>query len=157
MPVEHFPWNGTTWFLLLKGAGISGWGVYALYGVAAAAALGSTVRIAQDQGTALGNVIGLSLLATFFIAPYGRVYDFPVLLIPLLILLGGQLPEAAKASLLAAILVLPYLQWGWLLKQERAQGSPLQNVEISYLWIPALLLLCWIATAAMAGLHRRVM
>jgi hypothetical protein len=150
MPVEHFPWNGTTWFLLLKGAGISGWALYACYGAAASAALMSAVWLALDRETPLGNLIGLSLLATFVIAPYGRVYDFTVLLIPLLVLLGGRLPEAAKASLLVASMVLPYAHWGWLILKVRAQGSPLLNVEICYLWIPAFLLLAWIANGAMA-------
>jgi Glycosyltransferase family 87 len=157
MPVEYFPWNGTTWFLLLKGAGVSGWALYAGYGVVAAVALGSIARLALDRGTPLGDLIGFSLLATFLIAPYGRVYDFPVLLVPLLVLLGGRLPEMARALLLVAILVLPYIHWGWLLFLERAQRSPLQNMEITYFWIPALLVLVWLADAAITRRSGRLL
>ncbi len=154
MPVVYFPWNGTTWFLLLKGAGVSGWAFIVLYGVMACAVLGSTTLVALDRATPLGDLIGLSLLVTFLIVPYSRVYDFPVLLVPLLVVLGGRLPEAARASLLVAILVLPYVHWGWLFLRERGAGSSLQNLEIGYFWIPSLLVLSWVANAAITR-HRR--
>ena len=147
-PTQYFPWSGATWFLLLKGAGISGWALYLLCGVVAASAGVATIRSAIGRETPLREIIGLSLLVTFLIVPYGRAYDFPILLVPFLVLLGSRLPEAIRALLLLLVLILPYAQWGWLLFLEHLQGAPLQNMEITYFWIPCVLLLTWAVNAA---------
>src|SRR5262249_15831374 len=57
----------------------------------------------------LGDVLALGLIAAFFVSPYAQLYDFPVLVIPLVILLGERLPGRTGAILLGAFLLLPYV------------------------------------------------
>src|SRR5262249_26321377 len=98
-PTDYYPWIGTTWYLLLKTAGLRGAALWGAYGLAALAAVAIVVRAALDHGRPLGDVLALALLAVFFVAPYGRHYDFPVLLIPFLVLVGTRLPDWAGAAL----------------------------------------------------------
>jgi hypothetical protein len=144
MPMVLFPWNGTTWFLLLKGSGLSTPTLIVLYGVICSAFLGWIVRRALDQTASPGELISLCLLGTFWIAPYGRVYDLPLLLLPTWVLLSDRLPELAKGLLLVGFLVLPYLYWGWSFLREQTAGIPLQNLEIGYFGLPVALLAWWL-------------
>jgi hypothetical protein len=155
MPMVTFPWNGTTWFLLLKGSGLSGPALWVLYGVACCALLAWIARRSFERGATPGELASLSMIGAFWIAPYGRVYDFPVLLFPLWFLLAGRLPEIARGLLLLGALLLPYLYWGWVFSREQAAGSPLQNLEIGFFGIPIVLLAAWISEALAAREARR--
>jgi hypothetical protein len=90
--------------------------------------------------------VALSLLAAFFVAPYARPYDFPVLLIPLLVLVGDRLPELPAAALLMAVVLLPYVQFLLLLKYRRLYTTTDFILESTYFWIPLVLAAVWFAT-----------
>src|SRR5438876_1062659 len=45
-PTDYFPWIGTTWYLLLKGAGLRSWGLQAAYAAVALPFLGAVARAA---------------------------------------------------------------------------------------------------------------
>jgi hypothetical protein len=146
-PTTYFPWIGTTWFLLLKTAGLGGPTLWVLYGSAALAAVAVVLRAAIDQGRPLRDPIALALLVVFFAAPYGRHYDFPVLLIPFLVLIGTRLPEGAGAALLVALLLLPYLQYGALAPLKGLARTPGKlNPEFTFSWVPLILAAAWWAT-----------
>jgi hypothetical protein len=123
---ESYPAAGTTWLLLLRSLGFEGWTLKGLY-LALALPLGFLVmRAALARDSELGEVFGWGLLAAFFVASYARPYDFPVLVIPLLLLLGGRIREIWGTLILFLFLVIPYLQLlFWL--------------PASFFWIPLLL------------------
>src|SRR5207237_565912 len=110
-PTDSFPWLGTTWFLVLKAVGLRSWGLWVLYLTVALPFLREVLRSAFDRDRPVREVIALGFLAAFFVAPYGRHYDFPTLLVPFFILLGGRLSEKAGSALLIALLVIPYIQF----------------------------------------------
>ena len=146
-PTEYFPWIGTTWFLLLKGAGLRSLGLYAAYAAIALPFFTAVVRVAVDPTRPLRDVLSLSLLAAYFVAPYGRHYDFPVLLIPLLTLLGTRLPERWGTTLMAALLILPYAHYMVLGQLKIWLGlTGRLNPEFTFFWVPLLLAFAWFAS-----------
>ena len=92
-------------------------------------------------------MIALGLLAAFFVAPYGRDYDFPVLWIPALVLIGERLSEKAGAALLLGLIVIPYLQFILLVRYSRLIVPEVDfYIECTYFWVPALLATLWFVT-----------
>jgi Glycosyltransferase family 87 len=146
-PTLYFPWIGTTWFLILKTIGLRSWGLWALYLAAAIPFLALVVRAALDRSRPLEDIMGLGLLAAFIVAPYGRHYDFSLLLIPLFVLMGRRLSDLAGTILLVALIVLPYLHFGALMKFKQKYPSTVRLFpEFTFFWIPLLLTLVWLAT-----------
>jgi Glycosyltransferase family 87 len=148
-PTEYYSWLGATWFLVLKTFGLRSWGLWVLYLAVALPFLREVVKSAIAPDGPLCDVMALGLLAAFFVAPYGRHYDFPALLIPAFILIGGRLPEKAGSALLIALLLIPYLQFMLLVRYSR---SIIPNVnffiECTYFWIPVLLAAAWFGTSS---------
>jgi hypothetical protein len=147
VPTAHFPWIGTTWFLLLRTAGWQSGGFWALYALMAMPLGWALLRAATDRSRPLRDVIGLGLIAACILAPYGRHYDFPLLFVPLLVLLGTRLPEAAGAALLVALLLLPYLQYLAMGKLGLIGQTGHPSPEFLFAWVPLLLGATWLASA----------
>jgi hypothetical protein len=148
-PTAHFPWIGTTWLLVLKTAGLHSWALWALYLAAALPFLAVLLRAALDRSRPLEEILSLSLIAPFILAPYGRHYDFPVLLIPLFVLIGRRLSEKAGTVLLVALLILPYVNLGIIAEfRERYPSTVRLFPEWTFIWIPALILVIWFVTEA---------
>ena len=146
-PTEYFPWIGTTWFLLLKSAGFRSWSFWALYALVAVPLLATVLKASLDRSKPLHEVLALGLLAACIVAPYGRHYDFPVLLIPLFVLLGTRLSEIAGAVLLVALLLLPYSQY-WIMARRGLVGQiGRPSPEFLFAWVPLLLAGVWLTTA----------
>jgi hypothetical protein len=151
-PTDHYPWLGTTWFLVLKTLGLRSWGLWVLYLAVALPFFREVLKSALEVDRPLHDALALGLLAAFFIAPYGRHYDIPVLLIPAFLLIGGRLSEKAGSALLVALLILPYVQFSLLVKYSRLfTGGVNFFVEWTYFWIPALLAGTWFATRRSSG------
>jgi hypothetical protein len=90
-------------------------------------------------------VVALGTLASFFVAPYARHYDFPVLLIPLLVLLGGRLPKLPGRLVLLAVVLLPYLQVVLMARfKEQYDPSGKFLPEGTFFWVPVVLTLAWL-------------
>jgi hypothetical protein len=146
-PTEYYPWIGNAWFLVLKAVGLQGWLSWALYLAVAFSFLGGVVRAAFGRVSWL-DLMAVSLLAAFFVAPYARHYDFPVLLFPLLALLRNRLAPLAATLLALALVLLPYVQLFLL-----AHYKPLYNpsglflLEGSFFWVPLVLTAAWLASA----------
>jgi hypothetical protein len=146
-PTAYFPWIGVTWFLLLKESGLRSWGFQAAYAAVALPFLVAVLRAAHDRSRPLRDVFSLGLLAAYFVAPYGRHYDFPVLLIPLLTLLGTRLRERSGAAMLFALLVVPYPHYLLLGQLKVWLGfTGRLNPEFTFFWIPLLLTAAWFAS-----------
>jgi len=146
-PTEYFPWLGNTWFLILRTLGLRTWSLWVLFLVVALPFLWAVVKTAIDPARPLRDVIALGLLAAFFVAPYGRDYDFPVLWIPALVLIGERLSEKAGAVLLVGLIVIPYLQFILLVRYSRLIVPEVDfYIECTYFWVPALLAILWFAT-----------
>jgi MFS family permease len=143
-PTEFFPWIGNTWFLLLRSLSLEGPMLWLLYLIVALPFLGYVLKAAFQRSTTLAHVLALSILAAFFVAPYARHYDFPVLLIPVMALLGKRPSLLTAALVVPALVVLPFVQMS-LLVDYKASHDP--NgwfvVECTYFWIPVLCLAAW--------------
>jgi len=154
-PTVYFPWIGTTWFLILETIGLKSWSLWGLYLVVAVPFLVVVAQAALARSRPLEDVMALGLLAPFVVAPYARHYDFPVLLIPLFVLLGRRLSEVVGTILLVALLVLPYIHFGILVKfKEKYPSNVRLFPEFTFFWVPLLLTLIWLATEAKAGRGR---
>jgi hypothetical protein len=155
-PTAYFPWIGTTWFLILKTIGLSSWSLWVIY-------LGFAIPFfilvtweASERSRPLEDIIALGLLAPFIVAPYGRHYDFPVLLIPMYVLLARRLSEISGAILLLVLVILPYIHFGMLVRFRQKYPSNVRLFpEFTFFWVPLLLVLIWLATEASAALRRR--
>jgi hypothetical protein len=142
------PWVGSTWMLLLRTLGLHGFTLWTAYLVAVVPLLLLLLRSSLDLTGPLDEVIALSLLTAFFLAPYGRVYDFPVLLIPLLLLLGGRLPEIWSIVLPFVFLALPFVHLLWLLTHGSTPYGAVGNFmpQVWMFWIPSLLTIAWLGS-----------
>ena len=146
-PTEYFPWLGNTWYLILRTLGLRSWSLWVLFLAVALPFLWAVVRTAIDPGRPVRDVMALGLLAAFFVAPYGRDYDFPVLWVPALVLIGDRLSEKAGAALLVGLIVIPYLQFILLVRYSRLIVPEVDfYIECTYFWVPALLAILWFAT-----------
>jgi Glycosyltransferase family 87 len=145
-PTSYFPWIGTTWLLVLQSAGLHSWRLWGLYLAAALPFLAVLLRAALDRSRPLEDILSLGLIAPFIVA-YGRHYDFVVLLIPILVLIGRRLSEKAGTALLVALLVLPYVNLGIIVAFRSRYPSTVRLFpEWTFIWIPLLVTATWFAT-----------
>jgi hypothetical protein len=152
-PTEHYPWIGNAWFLVLRAVGLNGWPLLVPYLAVALPFTAAVLWSAIDRTTAFSSLLGWGVLAAFFVAPYARHYDFPVLLIPALLLLDNRLPRLAGTALVAALAALPYIQF-FLLAKYQPLYDPSRRflLEATFFWVPLLLAALW---AASMRAHRR--
>ncbi len=143
-PTTYLPWIGTTLLLALRTVGLQSWSLWAFYLALAIPFLALVIRAALDRSRPVSDVIALGILAAFIVAPYARHYDFPVLLVPLFVLMGGRLPELAGTALMIVLLVLPYLHLGAMMEFRRKHPTSQQFPECTFLWVPALLTGVWL-------------
>jgi hypothetical protein len=133
-----FPCMGTTWFLVLRCLGLDGWlglGLYAVFAVPFAWAL---FRAALRPTSQLDEIVALSILAVFFVAPTARPYDQPILMIPVLVLLGTRVRGVLAAAVVLSLLVLPYVHLLlWIPTVDRMPA------HVWFFWIPLLLSALW--------------
>ena len=144
LPTQYFPWYGTAWLLVLRSVGLHSWGLWAFYLALAVPFLVWVLRKALDRTCSLQDLIAVSTLSAFFVAPYCQPYDFPVLLIPFFVLLGGRLTEKASTLLLLTIIIIPHLHIKfqqhlmlWWLPAKPAH-------QVTLFWVPILLTVVWL-------------
>jgi len=155
-PTEHYPWIGNTWFLVLRSMGLEGAILWTCYLAVTVPILGILVKAAATKKTPIESVVGLGVLAAFFVAPYARHYDFPVLVIPLLLMAAKWLSAPARTDknvhptllwgcLIVGFVIVPYVQMMLLahLKEIHDPGGKFL-VECSYFWVPTLILIGWL-------------
>jgi len=130
-----FPWVGTTWSLVLRSLGARAWMFWLLYAALAVPFLLIVLRYAWSDEHPLEDVVAISLLAAFFVAPTARPYDQPILLIPLLVLVAKRRSDAVAGALLFLLMVVPYAQFFM---------TPVSK-HVWFFWIPAVLTAAWFA------------
>ncbi len=146
-PTTPFPWIGTTWLLVLKAAGLRSWPLWGLYLAVALPFLAVLVRAALERSLPLEDILSLGLIAPFILAPYRRHYDFPVLLVPVFVLMGRRLSEKAGTALMVALLLLPYVNLGIIAEFRSRNPSTVRLFpEWTFVWIPLLVTATWFAT-----------
>jgi hypothetical protein len=109
LPTDEWPWVGVSWNLALRTLGLSGGFLWLAYAAAAVPLTLLTLGAACDREGPLDDVLALGVTAAFFVSPYAQLYDFPVLVIPLVVLVGERSTNRTGAILLAAFLLLPYI------------------------------------------------
>jgi hypothetical protein len=144
-PTAEYPWIGTTWWLVLRTVGLEGWRLWLAYAAVALAFLAVAVRAALERARPVSEVLALSLMAAFFVAPYARHYDFTVLLVPALVLAAG-LAKGARVVLFLGLVLVPYGQYVVLARHKEATDAGGKFlVEGTFFWIPVLLAGLWLA------------
>ena len=134
----QYPRVGTTWILVLRSIGLSNPMVWIGYLALAIPAILWTLRAAWDRASSLAEVLALSILATFFVAPYARIYDLPILVVPLIVLIEGRLQKLWVSGLLIVFVVLPYVHFIYWIPPGDSFAP-----HFWFFWIPALLTCCW--------------
>jgi hypothetical protein len=146
-PTEYYPWIGNAWLLVLRSLGLGGPLLWTAYLALAVPFLVAVARAALSPAGRLEDVLALGALAAFFVAPYARHYDFPVLLVPLLVAVG-RLPRVAGWALVALLTVVPYVQLFLLAHYKAQQPEPGKFlVESTFFWVPLLLAAVWVFAA----------
>jgi hypothetical protein len=148
LPTDYFPWYGTTWLLVLKTVGLHSWPLWIAYAALAVPFLLAVCKTAVDREGTLPDLFALGALATFFIAPYGQPYDFLILVIPFLVLMGGRLKDGPAALLLVLMIVLPYVHIHYI-KSLSLWWIPAKPAhQVTFFWIPLLLAGVWVASSS---------
>jgi hypothetical protein len=147
-PTEYYPWIGNAWLLVLRALGLTGPLLWMGYLALALPFLAVTLGIAWNRDGRLEDVLSAGALAAFFVAPYARHYDFPVLLVPLVVVLT-RLRNRTGILLAILFIVLPYVQMV-LLNRYRQQHDPSGKflIEATFFWVPLLLAAVWAGTVA---------
>jgi hypothetical protein len=144
LPTAYYPGLGATWYVALEAVGLHGLLLYAAYSAVAVPLLLALLRISLREERGLEDLVALALIAPFFVAPYARPYDFPVLLIPALTLMGSHLSTLSRAMLAFSLTVLPALH---ILRLTTDFATPVVGVrrpEFTYFWIPLLIAMTWL-------------
>ncbi len=147
LPTDAFPATGTTVFTILEVLGLRGTLLWAAYALAAIPIAAIVLRLALDGSSRLEHLVGVALIAPFFVAPYARHYDFPILLVPTIVL-ASQWRSTAAAALILALLALPYAHLalfgslaGWL------GVAPFPGPQFTFFWIPVVIAAAWLLHA----------
>lgn len=141
LPYIYFPGAGCSWFIALQALGARGVVLGAGYCLAAIPLAVVVIRLATDRRRRLEDLICACLVGAFFIAPYSRNYDLPILLIPALVVTGGRVREPAAGVLLIALTAAPYIQHLTIAGRLPRAGAVM--MEYTYFWIPLTILAVW--------------
>ncbi len=150
MPTAYYPGLGATWYVALEAVGLGGAFLHLAVAAVAIPLVVLLFRMTLRSETGLSDLFALALVAPFFVAPYARPYDFPVLLIPVLVLMG-KLAEVSRVTLAIAVTLLPALH---LLHLTASYVPPVVGVrrpEFTYFWIPMLVGLVWLLCSGSKG------
>lgn len=148
MPSTFFPGLGATWPVVVGAFGVSGPLFYLAWAVVALPLLTVLAAMALDEETSLEDLVCVALIVPFFVAPYARAYDFPVLMVPALVLMGSRLPELSRLMLGATLTVLVGLHIVWITATFEPPVVGVRRPEFTYFWIPVLVAIAWLCCRA---------
>ncbi len=134
------PWLGTTWYAILRTAGIPQASCYVLYAVVNVPLGLWLLRKSLRQETTIIELAALTSCATCFMAPYLRSYDLVVLLLPFFYLLS-RLPDKYRVLLLTAYAFLPFMHQ--TIRWQREE-YPMASREVGWFWMVAVISGVWL-------------
>jgi hypothetical protein len=137
---QDSPWLSVTWWAVLETLTILAIPYPALwlaYLVVAGPCLLLLLRKAWDRQVEAGDVLALAIPTTFLVVPYARLYDLTILIVPLLLLLPGNLKSPWTTTIFLACMALSFVQFYWV------RPSNPYRFEVSLFWLPSLLALAW--------------
>jgi hypothetical protein len=143
MPTRYFPGIGATLYSVLDALGIHGMALVVAASVAGAVAIVALLEAALRRTTTLAELFAAGFLAPFFVVPYARAYDFPVLLVPALALLGARISPLTRMMLAASLTVVAGLHILAVTTNWEPAVIGVRRQEFTYFWIPVLLALAW--------------
>lgn len=156
MPTAYYPGTGATWYVALGALGLDGVLLHAAYLSLALPLLLALLRATVQGHRSLDDLVGLSLIVPFFVVPYARAYDFPILLIPALTLMGRYLSPLSRAMMAFALIVLPTFH---IVRIAAATVPPVVGVtrpEFTTIWIPFLIGAVWLCCVPDGGSQEKV-
>lgn len=128
------PWLGAGWHPLLRTAGLQGGPLAMMYLALALPTTWLLARQAWNRQTPLFSLMASSVLGTFALVPYARYYDLPVLVFPLLELLGRPISPRLRTWLPVACAAAPLGIWlAWPI------DPPVLVAQGQWLWLVAAL------------------
>lgn len=145
MTTEFYPGLGTTWHVAISAFGLQGFPLYVAYTMVAMPIMLALLRMTLREDHPVEDLIGATMLAPFFLMPYARAYDLPVLLVPALILMGPQISERLRSLLVFAVVGLTALHMIWLATHYVAPEVGVRNSEYTFLWLPILVAGVWLS------------
>lgn len=151
MPTRYFPGLGTTWMAALTAVGVGGVLLALAYAAVVMPLMLALLRMTLKPGALLEDIFGLALIAPFFVVPYARPYDFPVLLVPALILMGTRLPDLTRAMMAVALVLLTGMHIVLITASYEAPVVGVRRPEFTYFWIPLLIAVTWLCCASKGG------
>jgi alpha-1,2-mannosyltransferase len=144
MPSTLFPGLGATWPVVVGAFGVAGPLLYVAWAAVALPLLGLLAWMSLREETALEDLVGVALIVPFFVAPYARAYDFPILMVPALVLMGSRLPELSRLMMGATLTVLVGLHIVWITATFEPPVVGVRRPEFTYFWIPMLVAVAWL-------------
>lgn len=133
-------WEILNTFVGFQGA--AGMAAYALLAAVGALLAAGLAQMAWDRRTSLERLFAAAALASFFLMPYIRFYDLPILILP-----AAHLMNRRPTSRIAAVFLVVW--WLGLFLDEYAvsrwSGSvPLLAMQIHYGWLALWTALWWL-------------
>lgn len=143
MPTAYYPGLGATWYVVLGAVGLAGVPLQLAYLAVAVPILLALMRHAVRGGRTLEDLFGLALVAPFFVAPYARPYDFPVLLVPALVVISRWRADFPRQLFAVCVTVLPALHALVLAANHQPPVVGVRRPEFTTFWFPLLVALTW--------------
>jgi hypothetical protein len=141
LPTETLPQLGATWPLVLRTLGLRGAPLYAASAALALPVAGMLARLIWNRASPPADPLALGIIAAFLVAPYGRVYDYALLVLPLL-----ELGRGVRGRLLVAILVTSVWAFlGYLPSINDNTHIPGEGQKFyTFFWVPLAILAAWL-------------
>ena len=136
------PWLGASWYSLCRWLGLQVVPLMAMYALAAVPAVVLVMRAAWRRDTSLYTLLALAALSAFYVVPYLRYYDLPILLLPLFELLRRPLAGQQRSLLILAALIVPAALW----IVTPGEPSPLMS-QVHWAWLVITLTAIWLGSA----------
>jgi hypothetical protein len=147
-PTAYFPSVGATWLATLRTLNITGWRLGTLYLAAVVPLVAAMFRAAGAAQGSLRRVLAVAVVAAFFVTPYGRPYDFPILLVAL-----SDRPAGRHRLALAIVDLLLILQVAILQTCLGDINLAVNELGVTFFWLPLALTSGWLESGLLS-LHR---
>jgi hypothetical protein len=154
VPTTVFPELGGTWPLVLRALGLRGPIYYAAWAALAIPLVVALGRSVWDRKARPDDVLALGVMAAFVVAPYGRVYDYALLILPMI-----EVARGGRGRLVVLILLVSaWAYLGYLPLINKNANIPGKGLKLyTFFWLPLVVMSAWfLARASRAAAGRQV-